>query len=131
MFSASKTIKNNYKRFNNPVLDSEFKNKYAGPIESYTFPTSKQHDYYLGIRMRLQKYGINPLEVYAGNRNGLDTYIVTFSHPDILWRKYESKVPGGYQNYIYFRKQEVVGGVFAEMNETDVDKILKDSGIIE
>ena len=130
MFSTSKTIKNDYKRFNNPVVDSEFKNKYAGPVQGYTFPTSKQHEYYLGIKMRLEKYGITMSEVYAGTRNSLDTYIVTFSNPDILWRKYESKVPGGYQNYIYFKKQEVVGGVFAEMNEVDVEKILKDAGII-
>ena len=130
MFSGTKNIKNNYKRFSNPTASTEFKHKYAGPVEGYTFPTSKQQEYYLGIKERLQKYGIFPLEVYAGTRNDLVTYIVTFSHPDILWRKYEAPTSGGYQNFIYFKKHEIVGGVFAEMNDENVEKILKDNSIL-
>ncbi len=131
MFSGQKHIKNEYKRFNNPIVDDEFENKYSGPADGYTFPTPKQVEHYKNIKALLENFQITPLEVYAGVRGGLDTFIVTFSNPNIIWRKYESRTPGGYQNYIWIKDHAYSIHIFNDYTVNHVQTILKDRNIID
>lgn len=121
-------IKNGFKRFLDPTNHPDFSEPYIGTVENFHFPTATQFAHYKKIKELLEHHGIHMTEIRAGTRNGLVTFIVTFNNPNIIWRKYEATVPGGYQNNLYFKKLAIKACVFVDHTPERVRSLLQAMG---
>lgn len=103
-------ITNGYRKINHPSCDKEnIVETYEGPYHiNYNFgPQTKNFE---KIKSILNEFHIYPTEIIhvkwispcGGNRT---SFIVKFSDPNILWRKYDSNGEGCGNNNIYIKKR--------------------------
>ena len=105
------SITNGYKLFDHPFVGKiKIIDAFEGNINNFNLgPQQKNFE---KINSVLNEFSIYPIEIiyvkwkspYGGNRTH---FIVKYSDPNIIWRKYESNAQGSGHNHIYIKNAQI------------------------
>lgn len=123
MFTNQQWIKNEYKSLKNPIITS-IHNNYQGVLTD-TFDFKHQKKKFEAIKKSLEPFGIHPQEIYYSELFGKPLFIVTWSNPNLFWRKNESMSKGACQNHIYYKDKEIKTTEWLKLTQEEINTILQ------
>lgn len=123
MFTNQEWIKNEYKSLKNPIMKST-NNSYQGILnDNFDFKNQKKN--FEAIKKSLEPFGIIPQEIYYSELYKKSVFVVTWSDPNLFWRKNESKSIGSCQNYIYYKDKEIKTTEWLKSTQEELNEILQ------
>lgn len=123
MFANKIWIENEFKSIKNPAKITGTTNKYEGILnDNYDFKFQKKN--FEAIKKSLEPFGIYPVEIYVAELVSKTTFVVTWSNPNILWQKYESKSFGSSQNQIFYKKTMYKTTEWLRLTPEEINNIL-------
>jgi len=123
MFTNQEWIKNEYKSLKNPIMKST-DNSYQGILnETVDFKNQKKN--FEAIKKSLEPFGIIPQEIYYSELYKKSVFVVTWSDPNLFWRKNDSRSIGNSQNHIYYKNKEIRTTEWLKLSQQELNQILQ------
>jgi len=123
MFTNQEWIKNEYKSLKNPIMKST-DNSYQGILnDNFDFKNQKKN--FEAIKKLLEPFGIIPQEIYYSELYKKSVFVVTWSDPNLFWRKNDSRSIGSSQNYIYYKDKEIKTTEWLKLTQQELNQILQ------
>ena len=123
MFTNQEWIKNEYKSLKNPIMKST-DNSYQGILnDNFDFKNQKKN--FEALKLSLEPFGIIPQEIYYSELYKKSVFVVTWSDPNLFWRKNDSRSIGNSQNHIYYKDKEIRTTDWLKSSQQELNEILQ------